>query len=146
MQTFFWSFMTYGVLVTGVAMTALIFSGVQMLERLGAYICSLGMGIGGSPPKHRVHLRLPLIASFIAGVTLFMENTTLVYLKQERAKMTTLSGLPDLRARVLRHQRNWWIAVASLLIWAIVWRFTGVVKRYRDEIKRLKDARKALSI
>eukprot|EP01053_Blabericola_migrator_P007131 Blabericola_migrator_1__7130@NODE_360_length_9432_cov_135_447517_g288_i0_p6_GENE_NODE_360_length_9432_cov_135_447517_g288_i0NODE_360_length_9432_cov_135_447517_g288_i0_p6_ORF_typecomplete_len145_score20_76Bap31/PF05529_12/2e06PepSY_TM/PF03929_16/2_6e02PepSY_TM/PF03929_16/3_5_NODE_360_length_9432_cov_135_447517_g288_i075509 len=143
MQTFFWSFMTYGVLVSGLIVTVLIFSGVQLFERLGAAICNLGLGVGGRRKAESIYLRLPLFFLTISTTSLGYENWALQNLMKERNALNSTVGLSEIRAKVLRHQRNWWISIAASTVWLIVWRFTGMVRRYRTEISNLKAAQKA---
>lgn len=141
MQSLLWSFMTYVNLGTGILVTFLILSGIQFIENIGNKVCSLALGFGGKARQHKLTLRLPLLFLLIAITAVTGEHLALVNLKYQRAGLMSsnnLSGVAELKAKVLRHQRNWWISVGSALVWAVVWRFSGIVRRKRDEIQALK--------
>eukprot|EP01055_Gregarina_sp_Pseudo9_P000719 Gregarina_sp_Pseudo_9__718@NODE_1458_length_1584_cov_28_869256_g1355_i0_p2_GENE_NODE_1458_length_1584_cov_28_869256_g1355_i0NODE_1458_length_1584_cov_28_869256_g1355_i0_p2_ORF_typecomplete_len147_score24_33Bap31/PF05529_12/5_6e06_NODE_1458_length_1584_cov_28_869256_g1355_i010111451 len=145
MQSILWSFMTYVILGMGISVSFLILSGFQFLERLGEKVCGIAMGCGGKARQHKFKLRLPLLFLIIAVSTVTSEHFALVSLKSRRGDLLATgnsSGIAELRARVLRHQRNWWISVGAALVWGIVWRFSGIVRRLRDEIQVLKAAPK----
>eukprot|EP01054_Gregarina_sp_Poly1_P007997 Gregarina_sp_Poly_1__7996@NODE_458_length_8212_cov_59_372376_g373_i0_p4_GENE_NODE_458_length_8212_cov_59_372376_g373_i0NODE_458_length_8212_cov_59_372376_g373_i0_p4_ORF_typecomplete_len147_score8_15Bap31/PF05529_12/5_3e07_NODE_458_length_8212_cov_59_372376_g373_i069097349 len=141
MHTLIWSFMTYIILGSGLFITLLIFSGIHLFERCGGKLCSIGIGCGGNPKRPAFNIRIPLLFLMIAGCAVVSEHWALSNLKSRRADLIAaqnLVGVAELRAKVLRHQRNWWISLASVLVWCIVWRFSGIVRGLREELRVLK--------
>lgn len=118
MQTFVWSFMTYFVLQLGAVVMMLILSGFAVVERLGYRICKIRCQFGNG--KMAIRLALPFVMMAFGLFALLMENLALRNIKNSRNNMElshNLAGIHELRARVVRHQRNWWLSLASTATW-----------------------------
>lgn len=135
MQTIVWPFMTYGVLQLGVALGACLLSGWTPLENIGHRICGWSFYFGRG--HDRTKLSLPAFILTLSAIFLSSEQWSLHTLrtrKNEYSSLNNTAAIQELKASVLRHQRNWWLCISAILVWGVVWRFSAIVRRLRTEI------------
>lgn len=110
--------MTYGVLQLGVIIGTLLLSGWTPLENIGHHICGWHLYFGKG--SNRQKLSLPAILLILSGLFLLGEQWSLSNLRTRKAELVAvhnLAGMQEMRASVLRHQRNWWLCLTAVLVW-----------------------------
>jgi len=125
-----WSFISYVLLPLGVVVCACILSGVKFLERIGTGFCKFELRAG------ELRIRLPLFVLLVSVVCFAGEFFELKRLETHRFKHVDTAEL--WRSQLWRHQRNWWLSGFCTILWAIVWRFSGLVGRFRAQIESIR--------
>ena len=118
----FWGFVAYGLIPLGLASCALLLSGHPRLESIGRNICSAGLQAG------TVVIQLDKICVLIASVLFGLES-----FKAENTDLNQISVSLQDRARMnrWRHERNYWISLYMLTLWAVAWRVNYLIDVYR---------------
>ena len=115
----FWSFVALILTPLGVVANLLLLSGWAGTEKLGSKICSLSIYVGN------LNFQLDKICVLFASVLFARE----AWRAQEEAVEAVTAALQD-RARMTRwrHERNYWISLYVLTLWAVAWRVNYLVK------------------
>jgi hypothetical protein len=118
----FWSFAALFLTPLGVATNMLLLSGWQKTEWVGSKICSLSINIGN------FNLQLDKICVLFASLIFGREAWRA---QQDESSMgEAMSASLQDRARMTRwrHERNYWISLYVLTLWAVAWRVNYLVK------------------
>ena len=127
----FWGFVAYGLIPLGVICCVFLLSGSPRLETIGRKICSVGIQAG--PLVLQLDKICVLLASVLFGIESFKAETTdsnhLSVSLQDRARMNRW-----------RHERNFWMSLYLLTLWAVAWRtnYLITVSRTTHEKKQAK--------
>jgi len=133
-----WSFISYGLLPLGLIICVFILSGFNFLEKIGRSFCKLEIHIG------EMRIRLPLVILLISTVCCLGEYHELTRMaNQKQVRLQNLSDIQELwKSQLWRHQRNWWLSLFSMILWGIVWRFSGIISRLRFQLEMLQPKKK----
>mmetsp|Transcript_25839 Transcript_25839/g.77767 ORF Transcript_25839/g.77767 Transcript_25839/m.77767 type:complete len:120 (-) Transcript_25839:41-400(-) len=105
-----WSFIAYFVAPLGIAVWALLLSGLRPLQSISKAVIGLTMSIGGAT------LTIPMFIALFSAVAWSWETYALFGGRAPRSLTEA-----DL-ARRWREERNWWILNFNLLLWLTNWR------------------------
>ena len=124
-----WSFIALVLTPLGLLANSLLLSGWTRAESLGSRICSLSIYVGN------LCFQLDKICVLFASVV-FAREAWRAHQTEEGALAEALSASLQDRARMTRwrHERNYWISLYVLTLWAVAWRVNYLVKLTRARL------------
>ena len=124
----FWGFVALVLTPLGLLANALLLSGWGKAEAAGSRICSLSIFVGNI--SFQLDKVCVLFASLLFGREAWRSQA------EETSEAATISASLQDRARMTRwrHERNYWISLYVLTLWAVAWRVNYLVKQ-RTSVK-----------
>eukprot|EP00930_Biecheleria_cincta_P075764 TRINITY_DN62953_c0_g1_i1.p1 TRINITY_DN62953_c0_g1~~TRINITY_DN62953_c0_g1_i1.p1 ORF type:complete len:145 (+),score=29.13 TRINITY_DN62953_c0_g1_i1:68-502(+) len=123
------SILVYGIALPGLVLFFLVLSGFWILEEVVSKVTHVGFHIGP------VKMNVAFLCFTVSAVTLAYETHKLQYFSMEgkdekMASMVQMSG--DYRQNKWRHERNFWIAAFSTVLWFANMRVGYLLNRLRS--------------
>lgn len=122
-----WSFVALVLTPLGLLANALLLSGWWRAEEAGSRICSLSILVGN------VSLQVDKICVLFAALLFGREawRSQAGEEASEAAMMMSASMQDRSKMTRWRHERNYWISLYVLTLWAVAWRVNYLVKQRR---------------
>jgi hypothetical protein len=113
----FWVFIAYFLTPLGILTCTLLLSNIRRLEQVGKRMCSLRIQVG------KVDLQVDKLIVLFASA-LFANETIRANSAEKIQDADKISAAMQDRAKMnkWRHERNYWISLYLLTLWAVAWR------------------------